>query len=102
MGKPRQNLRLNQKRKGKHAQFSIRGGRSKERNNVFERQEENGYCYIDLWNEDFEAVKEEDEAEDFLWEDEKREKENMPMMAGNEDDPIRRKNKKIKMLKSFQ
>jgi len=55
-----------------------------------------------LWNEDFEAVKEEDEAEDFLWEDEKREKENMPMMAGNEDDPIRRKNKKIKMLKSFQ
>jgi len=66
----------------------------------YERQEEKGYCYIDLWNEDFEAVKEEDEAEDFYGKM-KREKENMPMMEENEEDPIKEENQEDENAEEF-
>jgi len=59
----------------------------------FKRQEEKGYVYFDLWNEDFEDVKVEDETEEAEeLEDENREKEDKPLVEDNEDDPIREEN----------
>jgi len=54
-----------------------------------ERQKDKGYCYIDLWNEDFEAVKVEDETEEAKEEGEKKEKEDKPLVEDNKEDPIR-------------
>jgi len=42
------------------------------------RQEEKGYVYIDMWNEDFEAVKVEDETEEAKEESERKRNKKSP------------------------
>ena len=50
------------------------------RKQCFKRQEEKGYIYIDLWNEDIEAEE---------LEDENREKVDKPLVEDNQEDLIR-------------